>query len=173
MRPAVIKENPPDPSRRKLIAAAIIAALVVGYFTGAWSIVSEWLSGLWYLLAESTLVPNWLLGIFAICALIVAGLLGASLRPTRRIERPHQIHAQDSFFNIRWRWSYDEAGGVRQLSPYCRHCDHPLVLKNVGAGHPIDRYECRCDQCGIVACELDCSIEEFERRVLLRIDQAG
>jgi hypothetical protein len=161
------------PGQAKVLAVAIVVALVVGYFMGVWSLLGEWLSALWYLLAVETPVPNWLLGVFAICALIVAGLLGAALRPTRRIERPHQIHAQDNFFNIKWRWSYDEAGSVRQLTPYCRQCDHPLVLKNVGAGRPIDRYECRCEHCGTLACELDCSIEEFERRVLLRIDQAG
>jgi hypothetical protein len=162
------------PGQAKVVAAAIIIALAVGYFIGLWSLLGEWLSALWHLLAGETLVPNWLVGIFAICSLIVAGLLGASLRPTRRrLERPYQIHAQDNFFNIKWRWSYDEGGSVRQLTPYCRHCDHLLVLKNVGAGRPIDRYECRCEHCGALACELDCSIEEFERRVLVRIDQAG
>ena len=161
------------PGQVKVVIAAITVAIVVGYFIGLGSFLGEWLGSLWYFLAEETPVPNWLLGIFAICALIVAGLLGAALRPTRRIEHRHQIHAQDNFFNIKWRWSYDESGSVRGLAPYCRHCDHPLVMKNVGEGRPIDRYECRCDHCGTLACELDCSIEEFERRVLLRIDQAG
>jgi hypothetical protein len=117
-------------------------------------------------------VPNWLLGLFAMCAIIVAGLLGAALRPRRQVERPHQIHAQDNFFNIKWRWSYDASGTVQKLTPYCRHCDHQLVLKNLGGYRVIDRYECRCDHCGVLACELDCSIEEFEGRVLRRIDQA-
>ena len=163
----------PVPAQNKLVVVAIIAVLAVGYFIGLWSLLGEWLSELWTLLAESTLVPNWLLGVFAICAIIVAGILGASLRPTRRVERPSRIHAQDNFFNIKWRWSYDESVGVRQLTPYCRHCDHQLVLKNVGGSRAVDRYECRCDHCGALACELDCSIEEFEGRVLHRIDQAG
>ena len=163
----------PAPARNKALAAAIIVGLAAGYFMGLWSLLGEWLRTLWYLLAESTLVPNWLLGIFAICAIIVAGLLGASLRPTRRADRPSQIHAQDNFFNIKWRWSYDASGGVQQLTPYCRHCDHQLVLKNVGGYRAIDRYECRCDRCGALACEIDCSIEECEGRVLRRIDQAG
>lgn len=162
-----------SPVRGKVVAAAIIVGLAAGYFIGLWSLLGKWLSTLWYLLAESTLVPNWLLGIFAICAIIVAGLLGASLRPTRRADRPSQIHAQDNFFNIKWRWSYDASGGVQQLTPYCRHCDHQLVLKNVGGYRAIDRHECRCDRCGALACEIDCSIEEFEGRVLRRIDQVG
>ena len=163
----------PAPAQCKIIALAIAAALVVGYFIGLWSLLGEWLNELWYLLADSTLVPNWLLGIFAICAIIVAGILGASLRPTRRAARPSRIHAHDNFFNIKWRWSYDDSGGIQQLTPYCRHCDHQLVVKNVATDNAIDRYECRCDQCGALACELDCSIEEFEGRVLHRINQAG
>ena len=169
----MIAKNWPDPPRRKLIILAIIAALAAGYFIGLWSLLDEWLGSFWYLLADSTLVPNWLLGIFSICAIIVAGMLGASLRPTRRGARPSPIHAQDNFFNIKWRWSYDERGCVRQLTPYCRHCDHQLVMKNVAPDPSVDRYECRCDHCGALACELDCSIEEFEGRVLHRIDQAG
>ena len=43
----------------------------------------------------------------------------------------------------------------------------------VAADRAVDRYECRCDQCGALACELDCSLEEFEGRVLHRINQAG
>jgi hypothetical protein len=96
----------------KLVAVAAIVVLVLGYFLGLWSDLAGWLSGLWYFLAASTLVPNWLLGIFAICAIVVAGLLGAGLRPTRHIRRPLPISTQDNFFNIRWRWSYDASGGV-------------------------------------------------------------
>ncbi len=160
------------PVRGKIVVPAIIAALAAAYFTGLWSLLGQWFTALWYLLSESTLVPNWLLGIFAICALIVAGLLGAGLRPTRQARRPSQIHAQDNFFNIKWRWSYDASGGVQELTPYCRHCDNQLVLKKLGR-HAPDRYECRCDHCGALACELDCSVEEFEARVLNRIDQAS
>ena len=61
----------------KLIAAAVIVILTVGYFLGLWSDLGGWLGDLWRFLAASTLVPNWLLGFFAICAIVVAGLLGA------------------------------------------------------------------------------------------------
>ena len=157
----------------KRVAAAIIVVLAVGYVIGLWSLLGEWLGALWYLLAASTLVPNWLLGIFAMCAIIIAGMLGASLRPTRQAAPPAQVHAQDTFFNIKWRWSYDEQARVQKPTPYCLRCDHPLVMKNVGSYGSVDRYECRCDHCGALACEIDCSLEEFERRVLQRIDQAS
>ncbi len=116
-------------------------------------------------------MPNWLLGIFAICAIVVAGLLGAGLRPTRNTRRPSPISTQDNFFNIRWRWSYDASGGVQDLTPYCLRCGNRLVLKHVGITRPADRYECRCDRCGAVACEIDCSVEEFESRVLHKIHE--
>ncbi|HLM15117.1 MAG TPA: hypothetical protein VK362_22155, partial [Reyranella sp.] len=89
----------------KLVVAAVIVVLIVGYFLGLWSDLGGWLNDLWYFLAASTLVPNWLLGIFAICAIVVAGLLGAGLRPTGNARRPSPISTQENFFNIRWRWS--------------------------------------------------------------------
>ena len=79
----------------KLVAAAIIVLLVVGYFLGLWSDLSGWLGDVWHFLGASTLVPNWLLGLFAICAIIVAGLLGAGLRPTRKSADPEKNEPTD------------------------------------------------------------------------------
>jgi hypothetical protein len=159
-------------SRARLGAAIAVAVLAGGYFLGLGSLVGGWLEGVWYFLAASTLVPNWLLGLFALCAVIVAGWLGASLRPTRDAQRRSPISTQDDFFNIRWRWSYDASGGVQDLTPYCRRCGHRLVLQDVGADHPAGRYECRCDRCGTVACEIDCPVDEFQSRVLQKIHES-
>jgi ABC-type dipeptide/oligopeptide/nickel transport system permease component len=74
----------------KLVIAAAIIALAIGYFLGLWSDLGGWLNDLANFLAASTLVPNWLLGLFAICAIIVAGLLGAGLRPTRKSTDPEK-----------------------------------------------------------------------------------
>jgi len=155
----------------RLVAAAAIVVLVAGYLLGLWSELGAWVGASWRFLAASTPVPNWLLGIFAGCAIVVAGLLVAGLRPTRTARRPSPISTQENFFNIRWRWSYDASGGVQDLTPYCLRCGNRLVLKHVGNIQPTDRYECRCDRCGAVACEIDCSVEEFESRVLHRIHQ--
>lgn len=153
----------------RLGAVVVVLALVVGYFLGLWSMLAGWLNVLWHFLTESTLVPNWLLGLFAICAVIVAGWLGASLRPRRR----SPISTQDHFFNILWRWSYDASGRVQDLTPYCLRCGNRLILKDVGNNLPAGRYECRCDRCGTIACEIDCSVEEFESRVLQKIHASG
>lgn len=160
-------------TRAKLALLAVVVALVVGYLLGLWSELAWALGGLWYLLVDSTPVPNWLLGIFALCALIVAGWLGASLRPSRASARRSPISSQDIFFNIRWRWSHGPSGRVQDLASYCLRCGERLVLKDVAANRPAARYECRCDRCGMVACEIDCSIEEFEKRVLDQIHQTS
>ncbi|MBL6618572.1 MAG: hypothetical protein ISP49_04805 [Reyranella sp.] len=62
---------------------ALIAAMAfpVAWLLGLWSLIGDWLTILAGFLADSTLVPNWILGLLAICAIIVAGLFGASLRP--------------------------------------------------------------------------------------------
>jgi len=158
-------------ARARLVVAFTIVGLTVGWFLGLWSEVGGWLNILWFFLAGSTLVPNWLLGFFAICAIIVAGLLGSALRPRRNALRASPISTQDTFFNIRWRWSYDASGGVQDLTSYCLRCGERLVLKHLTNHQPGDRYECRCDRCGAVACEIDCSVEEFESRVLDKIHQ--
>jgi hypothetical protein len=85
IRPPVVKENQPASPRKKLITAAIIAVLAAPalYLLGVWSLIAEWLGMGWRFLADSTLVPNWLLAFLTICAIIVAGILGTALRPDR------------------------------------------------------------------------------------------
>ena len=83
--------------RRKLVTAAIIAVLAAPalYLLGLWSVVAEWLIvGLGFL-AESTLVPNWLLALLTICAFIVAGILGTALRPLRESAFPETNEPTD------------------------------------------------------------------------------
>ena len=159
--------------RLRLGAALAVGLLVVGSFLGLWSTLSTWFFVLGRFLAASTEVPNWLLGLFALCACIVAGWLGASLRPERARPRRAPIRGQDSFFNIRWRWSYDDSGAVRDLVPHCQRCDHRLVLQDLDHRHRVGRYECRCERCGAVACEIDCPVDEFQGRVLQRIHEQG
>ena len=81
----MIKENQPPSPRRKLAVAAIIAVLAAPalYLLGLWSLIAEGLGMGWRFLADSTLVPNWLLAFLTICAIIVAGILGTALRPDR------------------------------------------------------------------------------------------
>ena len=83
--------------RRKLVTAAIIAVLAAPalYILGLWAIVAEWLAILWGFLAESTLVPNWLLTLLTICAFIVAGIFGAALRPPRESAFPETSEPTD------------------------------------------------------------------------------
>ena len=74
--------------RNRLVTGALIAAaaLPAAWLLGLWSTIASWLDLLWSFLAAETLVPNWLLALLALCAIIVAGWFGALLRPRR--ERP-------------------------------------------------------------------------------------
>ena len=97
IHPAVIKKSWPDPVRRKIITAAIIAVLAAPalYLLGPWAVLAEWLAMGWGFLAESTLVPNWLLALLTICAIIVAGILGTAMRPTRESADPEKGEPTD------------------------------------------------------------------------------
>jgi len=93
----VITKNWLDPARKKLITAAIIAVLAAPalYLIGLWALFAEWLGMGWRFLADSTLVPNWLLALLTICAIIVAGILGTALRPTRESTDPEKNEPPD------------------------------------------------------------------------------
>jgi hypothetical protein len=65
------------------------------YLLGLWAVFAEWLGMGWRFLAESTLVPNWLLALLTICAFIVAGILGTAMRPTRESADPEKGEPTD------------------------------------------------------------------------------
>ena len=85
IRAPVITKDWPGPRRTKLITAAIVAVLAAPalYLLGLWAFFVEWLGMGWRFLVDSTLVPNWMLLLLVISALIVCGILGTSLRPPR------------------------------------------------------------------------------------------
>ena len=93
----MIRNIRPDSARRKLLTAAIIIVLAAPglYLIGVWALFAEWLGMGWRFLAESTLVPNWLLVFLTICAIIVAGILGTALRPTRETVDPEKGEPPD------------------------------------------------------------------------------
>jgi hypothetical protein len=77
---------------KRIITAAIIAVLAAPalYLIGLWALFAEWLGVGWRFLADSTLVPNWLLVFLTICALIASGILGTLLRPPRKSTDPEK-----------------------------------------------------------------------------------
>jgi len=83
--------------RRNLVTAAIVAVLAAPalYLLGIWAVFADWLAMIWSFLAESTLVPNWLLALLTICAFIVAGIFGAALRPPRESAFPETSEPTD------------------------------------------------------------------------------
>ena len=83
--------------RKNLVTAAIIAVLAAPalYLLGVWAVFADWLAMIWSFLAESTLVPNWLLALLTICALIVAGIFGTALRPPRESAFPETSEPTD------------------------------------------------------------------------------
>jgi hypothetical protein len=85
----MIRNAWPQSGWGKLVLIILIAFPVV-WLLDLWSLVSEWLAVLSGFLAASTLVPNWLLALLAICAIIVAGLFGALLRPRRETTDPEK-----------------------------------------------------------------------------------
>ncbi len=72
------------------LAAFAVLAAPAAYLLGFCSFIRDWLVPLWAFLAEDTLVPNWILVLLVICALIVCGLFGASLRPKRESIDPEK-----------------------------------------------------------------------------------
>jgi hypothetical protein len=133
----VLKKVGVDPVWSKVIAnaiwyagAAVVTAVVTAvivYFGGWWPYIAEWRSHLatiaseiGLIVADSTIVPNWLF--IPICLLAAIGAVHLGKALYRGVKPDWRDYRQDTFFGIVWRWGY-EGGNLLIPIPFCPHCD--------------------------------------------------
>lgn len=151
----IIKKVWTDSVCSKVIAAGIIALIV--YLS---TLIYDWFPGFLSFLFMAldfflmkTLIPNWLLVVFSICALIVICryVINAwSLLFTHK--RCWTDYKSDVIFDIKWSWEYDSEGHIFNLTPFCKECCFEIVI-NENQNEYTREYTTRyiCESCGYIA----------------------
>ena len=139
-----------DPVWSKVIAAGIVAvaAAVATYFAGWWPKVGRAVSRLGDLAVAVTPVPNWLLALFILCAIVVLAILlitGWAIAVPSKEGSSFRAYVEDEFFGIRWRWRYGNDGAIYSLVSFCPRCDYQIGPQNISGFRAIDHLEYRCD----------------------------
>lgn len=172
----VLKKIWADPVWSTVIAAGIVAlaAMVATYFAGWWPNIAGSVLRLGDLALAVTPVPNWLLALLVLCALLVMALLliagWAIVVPSTSRSSFHRYN-EDEVFGIRWRWRYGSDGGISNLVSFCPRCDYQIFPRNISGFRAIDHLEYRCDDCGARLGEFELPVEEMESRVRRQIQK--
>ncbi|MBZ5625606.1 MAG: hypothetical protein LAQ69_43965 [Acidobacteriia bacterium] len=175
----------------KVIAGIILVILAASWAAihfDWWSVVlnatlsaTRWVHA--FLIATSP-IPHWLIGlaglivIFAITilgAVAVASLTAAQTAPEQtfaKIERPAwQSYLTDTFFDIRWRWTYGPSATPENLVCYCPHCDCQLIVHDLTSIPGMDVIAFHCVRCARHIKKIDKPLAYVKHSVALLIQQ--
>jgi hypothetical protein len=133
---------------------AAIAADVFGwldfksYLTAGWSgLVSAW--G-W--LGTTAAIPHWLVGLMglatAACIVLPIYVFFSDTKAQADAMFERVLYMDDTFHEVRWRWSWSEKGSITDLAAFCPHCDLQIVPRaahSSGSGTMLSCRECRKD----------------------------
>ena len=169
-----------DPVWSKVIASTVIAAAVAvfAYLRGLLPWVTASASNIGQWLSSTTLVTNWVLvlvGVLAtLAALSIAAILLALLSPNRdapNASTQWRNYRSGAFFDLRWRWQYENDGTVSDLHPYCLNCDYQIrpIIEESWAEPSKTLFP--CDDCGQSVGPLVGSIYDIKSQVTRKIQK--
>jgi hypothetical protein len=157
-----------DPVWATVIGGLIIAVLLA-FFKSWWPhITSASIRGILWAMGK-TAIPNWLLILLSVCALAWVMVLVAAMSSRRSEYRPVTPcfnYYEDSFFELKWRWTYGHNWRIEKLFPFCPRCDYQIIPQELGYGTQL--YQ--CEDCGFQK-RLDMLQSEIEGRVIRSIQK--
>lgn len=165
-----------DPVWGAVIAAGIIGAvgLASTYVLDLWPVIAAYLMDVFTFMRKSSPLPNWLLVILVIATIpsfiIVVALILQAIRSPDHQTPTWESYTSDTFFNLRWRWRYDD-GEISRLNSFCPRCDFQVFPVNASAFRAVDRIAFKCDSCHANLTEIDDSYELFANKVRRFIQQ--
>jgi len=151
-----IKNHWHDPVWSNVIAASILAILagVGAYLLDWWPIIFQVLKGVEDFSLSDSAIPNWLLAILLIPLLLGLFVIGVIARNKYFPKKPSLSwgsYVEDTFFDIRWTWRYDETknNNIVDLYSFCTSCGfqiYPRPHSDWMAGFIHTKFH--CENCG-------------------------
>ena len=156
-----------DPVWSKVISAAIMAVVVIIF--PWWQRVTTLLEKTYVIFLQHSLMPNWLVGLMALCSLIVIMIVvvtvWSSFWPNSSVPNWKSEYREDLFFNIRWRWRYSTDNAVTGILSYCPECDLQIYSINAGGYRAIPTIVFVCECCNTKSREFDESYSKLENKI--------
>lgn len=165
-----------DPVWSAVIAAAVLAAAgAVGtYLLDLWPVISQFFASLARTAGEPSQLPTWLFWLvtaFAIPTVVaLVALMWSVVRPAESMAT-WRTYTEDFFLGLRWRWKYFDDGGLRDVVPFCPHCDFQVFPHHASSFVAVERIGFHCDSCGRDLPTFEESYESLESKIHRFIQQ--
>lgn len=170
----MIKTTTKENTIRSKVVPSLITAAIVSLITtlipGGWRWVFAQGLSVWRWLDSAVAIQVWflaLLSLLSLAFLVAAGVLvyAATRKPEADIAARY---TEDTFFGIRWRWSYGQHG-IYDLCSFCPRCDMQVHPRHATAFQASVEYH--CDDCGTDLQRFEFGHAEVESRVTRKIQQ--
>jgi hypothetical protein len=159
-----------DPVWSKVISSGLL--VLIGWLTYQFEFVKGYIDFILIFFSRSLEIPLWV-----ICALIVV-LSGFGFRIisrwiTSNSEISFYSYNTDILYGLVWRRDYTSIDQIMNLHSFCPQCDYQLKPQYNSTGfRPFDFfYSYDCDECSFKLNSRIEKIEEFEERVIKKIQQ--
>lgn len=158
-----------DPVWSKVIAGIILGlgALGLAHFLNWWPALGRQITSGHEFLLSSNQVQNWVVILLAVLSLptilLACYIVFEKLFPSSSTETHWRNYRMDNFHGLRWRWKFEDEF-IYDMSIFCPACDFQVYPMNASS-YSVDRIRFRCDACGTMLGEHECSFEVLEDRV--------
>ena len=171
-RKKIVAESSGSMSRKILIGVMIgVPTTVVVDVVSNFSILAV-LRWTWAFLTDEHSLPGWLL--VAVSTVAIVGLVVFAIAWSNSEARikaksliPFMHYTTDTFYGVKWRWSYSEDGKIINLTMFCLECDIQLA-----SCPPLHRTDVNtCGRCGTQCLDSEMSILSACNNVPLEIQR--
>jgi hypothetical protein len=156
-----------------VIAGVIFAvgAALTAFFFDWWPTIIGSVTAACHVLVQQTSVPNWLLGLLVVIAVVFTlRAVGAVIR-----RRPNwRSYTEDTFFGLVWRWRYSIVIGEGipvDLTSFCPYCDFQVHHEPASGHRAVEGIAYHCDGCGRALGTVNESVFSLHNKVERLIQQ--
>jgi len=164
-----------DPVWSKVISAGIIAGvgIMISYFAGWLPTLITSFKSAWSWLFLTTSISNWLLLLISIPCLLVLYVFMLWLKSLIEVEDNFQSYKSDTFFGLKWRWSYLYEGRISDddVHCFCANCDHQVYSQDASSYSAVPKYNYDCPDCNNSIGNIDESLNQLKRSVILKVQK--
>jgi hypothetical protein len=126
-----------------------VGAALTASFSDWWPTITGLVTAAFPVLVQRTSIPNWLLGLLVVIAVVftLRVVVGAVIR-----RRPNwRSYTEDTFFGLVWRWRYSIVIGEGipvDLTSFCPYCDFQVHPEPGSDSRAVEGIAYHCDGCG-------------------------
>lgn len=164
-----------DPVWSKVISTGIISGIgiLVTYLTGLLPTFLNFIKDIWSWLFQTTDISHWLLILISIPCALVFYVIFLWIKSLSTTEQSFKSCISDSFFGLKWRWSYCYEGNISDDDVYCfcPRCDHQLFPQDLSGYNFAPQFKYDCPDCGYSIGTIEDNYKQLRRKVILKVQK--